>query len=111
MIDVVSPEVRSVMMSRIRGRDTKPEMIVRQTTHALGYRYRLHRRDLPGTPDLVFPGRKKSFSSTDVFGIVMRAANMLLNRRPAKSSGRRSLIAMLPAIAGFYRNSEVRDGV
>jgi len=46
-------------MSRIRGKDTKPEMVVRKLTHALGYRYRLHRRDLPGCPDLVFPGRLK----------------------------------------------------
>lgn len=46
-------------MSRIRGKDTKPEMIVRRLVHAAGYRYRLHRRDLPGCPDLVFPGRAK----------------------------------------------------
>ncbi|KAA2235585.1 very short patch repair endonuclease [Salinarimonas soli] len=42
-------------MSRIRGRDTKPEMVVRSVAHALGRRFRLQRRDLPGTPDLVFP--------------------------------------------------------
>jgi DNA mismatch endonuclease (patch repair protein) len=42
-------------MSRIRGKDTKPELVVRRLIHARGYRYRLHRRDLPGTPDLVFP--------------------------------------------------------
>lgn len=46
-------------MRRIRGKDTQPEMRVRRITHALGYRFRLHRRDLPGTPDLVFPGKKK----------------------------------------------------
>jgi DNA mismatch endonuclease (patch repair protein) len=49
----------SARMSRIRKKDTKPEMIVRRLTHALGFRYRLHRRELPGTPDLVFPGRRK----------------------------------------------------
>lgn len=42
-------------MARIRKVDTQPEMVVRRAVHALGYRYRLHRRDLPGTPDLVFP--------------------------------------------------------
>ncbi len=42
-------------MSRVRSRDTRPEMIVRRIAHGLGFRYRLHRRDLPGTPDLVFP--------------------------------------------------------
>jgi DNA mismatch endonuclease (patch repair protein) len=59
MVDVLTREQRSHNMSRIRGRDTKPEMIVRRLVHANGYRYRLHRRDLPGRPDLVFPARRK----------------------------------------------------
>lgn len=42
-------------MRRVRQRDTDPELVVRRVAHALGYRFRLHRRDLPGTPDLVFP--------------------------------------------------------
>jgi len=46
-------------MSAIRGKDTKPEMIVRRVAHRLGYRYRLHRRELPGAPDLVFPRLRK----------------------------------------------------
>jgi DNA mismatch endonuclease (patch repair protein) len=46
-------------MSRIRGKDTKPEMVVRRLVHAMGYRYRLHQKDLPGKPDLVFPCLKK----------------------------------------------------
>jgi DNA mismatch endonuclease (patch repair protein) len=46
-------------MSRIRGKDTRPEMAVRRIVHAMGYRYRLHSRDLPGTPDLVFRSRRK----------------------------------------------------
>lgn len=54
MADVVSPEVRSRMMSGIRGKDTKPEMIVRRGLHGLGFRYRLHDKTLPGKPDLVF---------------------------------------------------------
>lgn len=45
-------------MARIRARDTRPEMAVRRAAHSLGYRFRLHRRDLPGTPDLVFPKLK-----------------------------------------------------
>jgi DNA mismatch endonuclease (patch repair protein) len=53
--DVVTPEERSSNMSKIKGKDTKPEMIVRSTCHDLGLRYRLHRKDLPGTPDIVFP--------------------------------------------------------
>jgi len=58
MADKLTPERRSANMSRIRSRDTAPEMTVRRIVHALGYRYRLHRKDLPGKPDLVFPGRK-----------------------------------------------------
>lgn len=46
-------------MSRIRSKDMKPELIVRRIVHALGYRYRLHRKDLPGKPDLVFGPRRK----------------------------------------------------
>ena len=59
MTDRVSPEVRSRIMSRIRGKDTKPEILVRRLMHGMGYRYRLHRRDLPGTRDLTFPARSK----------------------------------------------------
>jgi DNA mismatch endonuclease (patch repair protein) len=58
-VDVHSPQQRSRNMSAIRGKDTKPEMAVRSVAHALGYRYRLHRRDLPGVPDLVFPKLRK----------------------------------------------------
>lgn len=54
-----SPE-RSRLMSRVKGRNTTPEMVVRRLLHREGYRYRLHRRDLPGTPDIVFPGRRKA---------------------------------------------------
>jgi len=46
-------------MRAVKSRDTKPEMLVRRAAHALGYRFRLHRKDLPGSPDLVFPARKK----------------------------------------------------
>ena len=59
MADTVSPKRRSEIMSNIRARGMKPEMTVRRITHAMGYRYRLHRKDLPGKPDLVFPGRRK----------------------------------------------------
>lgn len=53
--DIVSPEHRSKIMSKIRGKNTKPEMVVRSLCHEMGFRFCLHRRDLPGTPDLVFP--------------------------------------------------------
>lgn len=50
---------RSEMMAAVRSKDTKPEMLVRRLLHKSGYRYRLHRPDLPGKPDLVLPSRKK----------------------------------------------------
>lgn len=50
--------LRSWTMSRVRSKDTKPETAVRKAAHAMGLRFRLHRRNLPGTPDLVFPSRK-----------------------------------------------------
>ena len=58
-MDPLTPTQRSERMSRVRHKDTKPEMVVRRLTHSLGYRYRLHRRDLPGQPDVVFPSRRK----------------------------------------------------
>lgn len=59
MADTITAEQRSRVMALIRSRDTGPEMIVRRLCHALGFRYRIHVRSLPGIPDLVFPGRKK----------------------------------------------------
>lgn len=55
----LTSEERSALMARIRKKDTKPELVVRRLTHSMGYRYRLHRPDLPGTPDIVFPARHK----------------------------------------------------
>ena len=58
MPDIVPPQVRSRMMSGIRARDTKPEMIVRRYLYAIGLRYRLHVRELPGRPDIVLTRRR-----------------------------------------------------
>ena len=58
MTDVFSPEKRSAVMRRVKGRDTTPEMTVRKALTRLGLRYRLHRKDLPGAPDIVLPGRR-----------------------------------------------------
>ena len=55
----LSKKQRSYCMSRIKGKDTKPEMVVRSLVHNMGYRFRLHRKDLPGKPDLVLPRHKK----------------------------------------------------
>lgn len=58
-MDLIDPERRSRNMAAIRSKNTKPEMIVRSMVHGLGFRYRLHRKDLPGKPDLVFGPRRK----------------------------------------------------
>ena len=55
MVDVVDRETRSRMMSGIKGKDTAGELLIRRALHKKGYRYRLHRKDLPGRPDLVLP--------------------------------------------------------
>ena len=55
MADTLTPAERSERMSRIRGKDTKPELWVRRFLHSRGFRFRLHRKDLPGRPDIVLP--------------------------------------------------------
>ena len=59
MADSFNPAKRSAVMRAVRGKDTAPELVVRRLAHGLGYRFRLHREDLPGKPDLVFPSRRK----------------------------------------------------
>jgi DNA mismatch endonuclease (patch repair protein) len=58
MTDVFTPEKRSAVMARVKGKNTTPELKVRKALTALGARYRLNRKDLPGTPDVVMPGRR-----------------------------------------------------
>jgi len=57
-MDIYDKKKRSEIMSRIRGTDTKPEIMVRRILHSRGYRFRLHRNDLPGNPDIVLPRYK-----------------------------------------------------
>ena len=59
MTDTVSRQRRSEIMRAVKGKNTAPEMTVRRLVHGMGYRYGLHRRDLPGSPDLVFRSRNK----------------------------------------------------
>lgn len=58
MTDHLTPEKRSWNMGRIKAKDTKPELVVRSLLHHMGYRFRLHRKDLPGKPDIVLPKYK-----------------------------------------------------
>jgi len=59
MSDVFSKEKRSWLMSRVKGRDTKPEILVRSFVHRMGFRFRIHGRDLPGNPDIILPKHGK----------------------------------------------------
>jgi DNA mismatch endonuclease (patch repair protein) len=55
-----TPELRSRVMRAVKSADTTPELLVRRLAHGMGYRFRLHRKDLPGKPDLIFPGMHKA---------------------------------------------------
>lgn len=59
MADTLNKQERAARMALVRGRDTKPEMVVRKLVHRMGFRYRLHDARLPGSPDLAFAGRRK----------------------------------------------------
>ena len=67
MADVHSKETRSYNISRIKGKDTKPEMLVRRFLHAHGYRYKLHDKSLPGKPDIVMLKYKKVVLPNEYF--------------------------------------------
>ncbi len=83
MADNRSAESRSALMSRVRGKDTQPELIVRRLLHRLGYRFRLHRRDLPGTPDIVLPGRRAAIF---VHGCFWHAHGCKIGRPPKSNA-------------------------
>lgn len=78
-MDVISREKRSEIMRAIKGKNTKPEIAVRKLLHSLGYRFRLHGKALPGSPDLVFASRKKAIF---VHGCFWHGHACKRNRRP-----------------------------
>lgn len=79
MVDNRTVESRSALMSRIGPKNTAPETIIRRLLHRLGYRFRLHRKDLPGTPDIVLPGRK---TAVFVHGCFWHAHGCKIGRPP-----------------------------
>ena len=81
-MDNLTPEERSRQMALVRSKDTKPEMRVRRLVHGMGYRYRLHRAELPGKPDLVFPCRRKVIF---VHGCFWHGHRCRLGRTPKSS--------------------------
>lgn len=87
MTDKLSPERRSRNMAAIKGKDTKPELFVRRLVHSLGYRYRLHRKDLPGKPDLVFGPRQKVIFVHGCFWHGCECPGCLDARRPKSNTG------------------------
>lgn len=66
-MDALTPTERSARMSRIKGKNTKPELVVRRLVHRMGYRYRLHGKGLPGHPDMVFSKSRKVIFVHDCF--------------------------------------------
>lgn len=80
MVDVLTPEQRQLNMSRIKGKDTKPEMLIRRGLHARGLRYRLHDRALPGRPDLVF---RKYKAAVFIHGCFWHAHGCAMSKLPA----------------------------
>lgn len=81
-MDIVSRQKRSAMMGGIRSRDTRPEIAVRLAAPRLGLRFRLHRRHLPGSPDLIFPRRKTALLAI-IYLSEQRRCTKQISDRPA----------------------------
>ena len=77
-MDNKTPEARSLNMKAVTGKNTKPEMFVRSLLHKSGFRFSLHKKGLPGSPDLCMPKYKTVFSLTAVSGISIRVAKKQL---------------------------------
>ncbi|MCE2469173.1 MAG: DNA mismatch endonuclease Vsr [Dehalococcoidia bacterium] len=86
-MDTLSKERRSENMRRIRSVDTAPEMAVRRVAHAMGYRYRLRPKTLPGRPDLVFPSRRKAVFIHGCFWHQHDASGCRIVREPKSNQG------------------------
>lgn len=84
MADRITPEQRSAIMSRIRSKDTRPEIVVRHTLHAMGFRFRLHVRSLPGCPDIVLP---KHSMAVQVRGCFWHLHRCMKRRLPKTNTG------------------------
>lgn len=85
-MDTLSTEHRSRVMRAIRSKDMKPELAVRRLAHAMGYRYRLHRHDLPGRPDMVFPARRKVIFMHGCFWHKHASRSCSLRHTPASNT-------------------------
>ena len=91
MADIFTKARRSWNMSRIKGKNTKPELLLRSLLHRTGFRFRLHDKKLPGKPISYCRATKLSYLLMDVSGIGIRAADMPILQNPGRSSGIGSL--------------------
>ena len=91
MADKLSSTQRKYCMSRIRGKNTKPEILVRKGLHARGFRFRLHNKKLPGSPDIVLPKYGVAIMVNGCFWHGHKAANMRQNLKRMWRSGRQRL--------------------
>ena len=110
MADTVTPEVRSRVMSAIKGKDTAPEMQIRRGLHAMGFRYGLHSRRFPGKPDMILPKYKAVIWITAATGMGTNAARAACPRA-MRAIGSRRLSATKNAMARTRQQSKQRDGV
>lgn len=108
-MDHVATDKRSAIMAAVKPTGSGPEMQLRRMLHAAGYRYALHRADLPGKPDLVFSSRRKASSYTGAFGTVTDAASQPVPRR-TRCSGKRSLPRIGPVIVAISVRSQSWGG-
>lgn len=107
-MDVHTPEQRSYNMSKIKAKDTVPELLVRKWLCSHGYRYRLHHKKTPGKPDIVFLGRKKLSSSTVASGINI-TVDILSGQNPMWTSGDKKLRKTFVEIKRNYTSLATSD--
>jgi len=87
MVDFVSPEKRGNIMRGSRSKDTKPELLVRRLLHSMGYRFRLHLKDLPGKPDIALRSRKKAIFVHGCFWHQHEDPSCRVARKPVSNTG------------------------
>jgi G:T-mismatch repair DNA endonuclease (very short patch repair protein) len=110
MADVFNKKKRSEIMSRIGRKDTAPEIRVRCLLHALGFRFRLHRSDLPGKPDIILPGTRRLFWCMVAFGMATKVVCALHCRKQIPNFGEPRSKKMLSETSEFAMNCTSSDG-
>ena len=110
MVDVLDTATRSRMMAGIKGKNTKPEMLIRSLLHRQGFRFRLNVRELPGKPDIVLPRYRAVIFVNAVFVMVMTVPT-LNGQKPGRTSGETKLKAIAPMTRKSPKPCLLRDGV